>query len=123
MIHQHPVALAGNEVACRFPHHSGTTPWISEGFKERLGPHSVIGLLVETERALEAIEYRASKAEALDALRRPICRNFVAGHAPHLFGVGLEEDREELLAELVDGPVLERFHVLAGRKTRLGIGR
>src|SRR6185312_10856627 len=36
--------------------------------------------------------------------------------------VGLEEDVEELLAELVDGPVLEALHLLAREQARLGVG-
>ena len=122
MVHEDAVALGNDEVARRFPHHAGAFPRIAEGLEQGLGFHPVVGLLVEPERALQAVEHRAAEAKPLDPLRRPVRRNLVARHAPDLLGVGLEEDVEELLAELVDGPILERLHVLAREKPGLAIG-
>src|SRR3546814_9762521 len=61
--------------------------------------------------------------QALDALRRPVRRHLVAGHAPDLFRIGLEEDREQLVAEGVDGPVLEGTDVAPGKQPGLGEAR
>ena len=46
--------------------------------------------------------------QALDALRAPLGADLVAGHAPDLFGVALEERQVELAAEAVDEEVFER---------------
>ena len=97
-------------VARGVPHHARPEPRIAEGLEQRLDRLPVVGPLVEPERALEPVGNRAPQAEALDALRGPVGAHLVARHAPHLLGVGLEEDRIEPLAELVDGPVLEALH-------------
>ena len=101
-----------NLVARSFPHHAGAKARVAEGFQQRLGRHTVIGLLVETKAALETIDNSAPERQALDALGCPVRAHLVTRHAPHLLGVGLEEDRIEALAELVGGPVLEAFHLL-----------
>ena len=54
----------------------------------------------------------APRLKALDTLRRPVGRHFVARHAPHLFCVGFEKDRKQLVAKLVDRPVLKTAHIL-----------
>ncbi len=123
MAHQYGVAALDHLVARGLPHHAGATARIAEAFQQRLGFHAVIGALVQPQRALEAIEHRLAEAEPLDALCGPIGGDFVAGHAPHLLGVGLEEDREELLAELVDRPVLEAASVLPGEQLPAQIAR
>ena len=56
---------------------------------------------------LEEVRDRAGEREALDALRAPLGADLVAGHAPHLFGVGLEERQVQLAAEAVDEEVFE----------------
>ena len=58
-------------------------------------------LLLPAERAAQPIDDGGAEAQALDALGGPIGRDVVAAHAPHLFGVGLEEDRKEPLTELL----------------------
>ena len=45
------------------------------------------------QRVAQRVRHGAPQIEALDALRRPVGRDLVAAHAPHLLGVGLEEDR------------------------------
>ena len=65
------------------------------------------GLAADVQRALEPVDDGGQQIEALDALRGPVGGNLVAGHAPHLLGVGLEEDLEQPLAELVAHPFVE----------------
>ena len=91
-----------------FPHHSGSAARIAEALDEGLGGGAVL-LLAELQRAPHAVHHRAQQAQALDALRRPIGGDVIAAHAPHLLGVGLEEDGEEPLAELVAHPLMERL--------------
>ena len=110
-------------IACGFPHHAGATPRVAKALQQRLGFHAVVGLAVEPQRALEPVEHRTTEAQPLDALRRPIRRNLVAGHAPHLFGIGFEEDAEQLRAELVDRPILERTRLLLGKQLPARIAR
>ncbi len=66
------------------------------------------------QRVAQRVRHRAPQIEALDALRRPVGRDLVAAHAPHLLGVGLEEDREQALAELVGHPVVKVLGVGGG---------
>ena len=60
------------------------------------------------------MRHGAAERQAPNALGRPVGADHVAGQAPHLFGVGLEEGLVEALPEAVHDPVLERL---------LGIGR
>src|SRR3546814_16988760 len=92
---------------------------IAEALQQLLGRHAVIGFPVEAQRPLETVGHGPPQRQALDALRRPVRRHLVAGHAPDLFRIGLEEDREQLVAEGVDGPVLEGTDVAPGNQTGL----
>ena len=50
---------------------------------------------------------RRGQRQAFDSLRRPVGGYLRALHAPHLLGVGLEEDVEEPASELVRDPLFE----------------
>ena len=121
--HQHLIALVFDVALGGIPHHAGAEARIAEGLEQGFDFLSVIGLLVEAERAFQAIGHRVPQAQALDPLRRPVRGHFVARHAPDLLGIGLEEDRIELVAELVDRPVLEAPHILVRKDLRLAIAQ
>ncbi len=57
---------------------------------------------------LQRMGNHVADVEALDALRAPRRTDLVAGHAPHLLGVGLEELQVQRAPEAVDEEVLER---------------
>ena len=125
MAHQH-LALAGGEdlVARRIPHHAGAKARIAEGFEQGLGLLAAAIIdLVETERALQPVDHRTPQRQALDPLGGPVGAHLVARHAPHLLGVGLEEDRIEFLAELVGGPVLKALHLADREQLVLQVAR
>src|SRR6202041_2766096 len=101
---------------------------IAEGFDQRLDDVAVIlaivpaglcGPLVQAERTAQTIENGGAEAQALDALRRPIGGNLVATHAPDLFRIGLEEDREQPLAELVADPLVKRLGIFDRKSLRI----
>ena len=121
MAHQHAVAALDDAVARRLPHHARSLAGIAEAFQQRLGRHAVVGRPVEPQRSPEPVEHRPAQAQPLDALRRPVRGHRVARHPPHLLGIGLEEDRIQLVAELVDHPVLEAPDVPARRDLRLEV--
>ncbi len=105
------------------PHHAGPAARVAEGLDQRLdrlaGPG---GRPPQAQRAPDAVHDGGEQVEALDALRRPIGRNLVARHAPHLLGVGLEEDGEELLAEIVADPGVEGLRCRDGPRLGPEIG-
>lgn len=121
--HQHMIAACDHVPARRLPHHARPQPRIAEGFEQGLGRHAVIGALVQPQAALQPVEHRGAERKPLDALRRPVGRHLVARHAPHLLGIGLEEDRIELASELVDRPVLEAADRLVRKQLRPRIAR
>src|SRR5216684_2285165 len=100
--HQHPAALGAHLLGTRFPHHPGTLARVAEGLDERLDD-----LAAQLAPRQERAERGRREGQALDPLRRPVGGDLLAGHAPHLLGVGLEEDLEEPPAELGDHPILE----------------
>src|SRR5438270_10859751 len=63
------------------------------------------------------------QVETLDPLRRPIGGQLFGADAPHLFGVGLEEDAEQAPPELVADPILKRSRILDRLKARPGVAR
>ena len=121
MAHQYRVAFGDDEIACGIPHHSRPKPGIAECFEQGLGFHPIIGCLVKAKRTLQPVDHRAAEAQSLDALCCPVCRHFVAGHTPDLFGIGFEEDREKFVAKLVDCPILETADIFVWKRLRLGI--
>ena len=63
-----------------------------------------------------------AEREVLDALGRPVGLDLVGRHAPHLLGVGLEEDAVEAPAEARRRPALERGLVLRRPDPRPEVG-
>ncbi len=114
MRHQHLVAALDHEVPCGFPHHAGAKARIAKAFQQGLGRHAIIGPLVKAQRALQPILYRAPERKPLDPLSSPVGRHLVAGHAPDLFGIGLEEDGKQLLPEGIYRPILKRPDIAIG---------
>ncbi len=106
----------------RLPHHAGAFTRILEALDQCL--HDRRAVLPRStprqQRALERVHHGHTEVEPFDALRGPIRRDFVARHAPHLLGVGLEEDREQLFAELVAHPLVEGLRLR--HRSRLGVG-
>ena len=102
-----------------FPHHARAFARILERVNQRLDHLArVLRLLLWQERILD----RAPERQALDALRRPIRRDFLARHPPHLFGVALEKGVEETLAKLVAHPILEVDRIRHRENARLHPG-
>ena len=90
-----------DRVGHRVPHLAGPEARVVELGDEAL---DLVPLVAE-ERRLRRREER----QPLDALRRPLGADLGRRHAPHLLGVGLEEQLEEPAAEPVRHPVLERL--------------
>ena len=105
----------------RLPHHAGAAARIAEGFDQGLGAR--LAALAQAERAAKPVEDGGAERQALDALRGPVGGNVVAAHAPHFLGVGLEEDAEEPLAELVAHPLMEGARLLDRKGLGPGEGR
>ena len=118
---QHLAAALLDLARGRFPHHARALARVLEALDQRLD-HRPAGFrrALGQQRLLQRLDHRDAEVEPLDALRRPVGGNLVARHAPHLLGVGLEEDREQLLAELVAHPFVEIAGVLD--RERLGVG-
>jgi hypothetical protein len=66
------------------------------------------------ESLLDEVFQRRRERKALDALRSPLGRDLVAGRAPDLLGVALEERKVELAAEAIDEEVFEALLFLDG---------
>ncbi len=120
--HQDRPALRPGPGRGRLPHHAGALPRIAEVLDQGLDPALFAQgggrPLLQSERALHPVDDRRAEAQPLDPLRGPVGGDLIAGHAPHLLGVGAEEDREQLLAELVAHPLVEG----AGLPDRGGLG-
>ena len=120
--HQNSAAALPDPGCGGFPHHAGTLARILERPDQRL--HDIVadrnGFWLAPERMFQRGHDCDAKIQSLDTLRRPVGGDFVAGHAPHFLGVGLEENLKQALAELIANPVVEA----AGRRDRecLGIG-
>ena len=106
----------------RLPHHARTLAGILERLDERLDLLAVGRTASGCDRVAQRVRHGAPQVEALDALRRPVGRDLVAAHAPHLLRVGLEEDGEQALAELVGDPVVEALGVLGRERLLLQVG-
>ncbi len=63
-----------------------------------------------------------TEGEPLDPLRGPVRGDLGARHAPHLLGVGLEEDGVQALAELVGHPLLEVLRIRVGTHAGFAVG-
>ncbi len=99
-VEENPAALFEDLIGRRLPHLAGAEAGIEKIADERLGRRR--GFL-----ALEGADDSLAQGKSLDALRGPVGADLVAGNAPDLFGVGLEEDLEEPLAEAVGDPLGE----------------
>ena len=106
-------AALGEPIAAALPHHARTEARIVEPVDQG-GDHLAVLAARAQQRALD----RLLQVEVLDALARPLGADLRAGHAPHLLGVGLEEDLVEAAAEPVDHPVLEGALVADGSEPR-----
>ena len=107
----------------RVPHHAGTLARILERVDQGLDDLAVLlRTAPRAQRVAQRVRHRAPQVEALDALRGPVGRDLVAAHAPHLLGVGLEEDREQPLAELVGDPVVEALGIGGGEGLLVQVG-
>ena len=71
----------------------------------------------------ERVDDRVAEREVLDPLRGPVGLDLGGRHAPHLLGVGLEEDAVEAPAEAGDDPALEVVWSFGGRHPRPDVGR
>src|SRR6266404_7071554 len=99
----------------RFPHHAWTSPRIAKGIDERLNYFRSIPIVaLRKERVLN----RATERKSLDALRRPVGRDFFAAHSPNFFSVTFEECVEEAFAELIAYPLLEIARISHGKQAR-----
>lgn len=107
-------ALLHDLVGGGLPYLAGTEAGIEEISDQRLGRGR--GLLT-----LERGEDRVPQRKALDALRGPIGADLIARNAPHFFGVGLEENLEQALAESIGHPLRERGLRLDRLQPRLEI--
>src|ERR1039457_4516875 len=110
------LATQGTHLVCAsFPHHSRSLLRIAEGVDQGLDHIlALLGFSLWQQCVLDC----GCKRKSLDALRRPIGGNLFAAHAPHFFGIGLEEDPEKPFAKLVDHPILERLGIGSRTKAR-----
>src|SRR5262245_39071164 len=95
--HEDLSALGTNLVGTGFPEHAGAAAWVTEGVDQRLDDLATLGgfLLLGP----QGVQDGGLQRESLDALSGPVGGDLLAAHSPDLFGVGLEEDVEEPLAE------------------------
>src|SRR5262245_58424078 len=102
MAHQDFSVLRLHPGGSRLPHHSRALARVFEALDQRLDDLAPrVRRAAPADRAAQAVADGAPQVQSLDALRGPVGRYLIATHAPHLLGVGLEEDREETIAELV----------------------
>src|SRR5256714_14063788 len=114
------MTLAGADVRHALPHLTGTEPRVSEAIDQR--GHDLAATLRLPIREQRAADHDP-QVEALDALRGPVRRQLLGADAPHLFGVGLEEDAVQAPPELVAHPLLERPRVLDRPQPRPDVAR
>ncbi len=107
-------AAGGGEVPAPLPHHARPQAGVVEALDEA-GHHLAVTIPVAQEGVLD----RGHQVEVLDALGGPRRRDLGARHAPHLLGVGPEEDLEEPASEAVGDPGIEG--ALVGGGKHLGV--
>ena len=108
-------ALLADLLRARLPHHARPVLRIVELIDQR---RDLLRAFSRIQRVHDGTEER----EVLDALRRPVRRQFAGVHAPHLLGVGLEEDAEKTLAETRGDPPVEVVLILRRPDLRPGVG-
>jgi len=109
-LHEDLAATLVDAVGHLLPHLAGAEAGIIELLDERLD----LLVLVAEERGLRGGHER----QVLDPLRRPFGAQLGAGHAPHLLGVGLEEQLVQALAEAVGDPLLQTLLVALAAEDR-----
>ena len=113
----------GEDLAAHLLHARGDLlPHLSRaelGIEELLDQRGLGALLRDVARLaglFQEVRDRLADGEALDALCAPLGADPVAGHAPDLFGVGLEESEIQLAAEAVDEELLQVLHLANGKQ-------
>src|SRR5262245_13368529 len=109
------MALRRRDLGDALPHLSRPEAGVAEAIDE--SGHDLAALFRRAFGQQRAADHHP-EVEALDALCRPVRRELFGADAPHLFGVGLEEDAVQPPAELVAHPVLEGLRVLDWKKPR-----
>ena len=104
----------------RLPHHAGTPPRIAEALDQR--GDELVRRLAAPARQQGSADRRRQR-EVPDPLRGAVGRDLRALHAPHLLGVGLEEDAEQSPAEAIADPLLEVARRRHRRQSRARIGQ
>src|SRR5215467_12810706 len=92
------------------PHLTGAQTRIAELVDERLDDGSSIlgpALALREKCPFD----RLGEVQALDALGGPVGRKLLSTHSPNLLVVGLEENTEEAVAELIADPVLQGLRI------------
>ena len=108
-----------NFFGARFPHHARPETRVAESIDQ--GFDDFAALFRFSFRQQSVFDGRRQR-KAFDALRRPVGGDVLAVHAPDLFGVGFEEDREKPLAELIAHPVFKIFRVFGRHQARFAVG-
>ena len=104
-----------HDLRCRrLPHLAGAEAGIKESADQRLRRRR--GFLT-----LEGGDDSLAQGKALDPLRGPVGADFVARNAPDFFGVRLEKNLEQALAETVRHPLRERVLRLDRLQPRLQV--
>ena len=116
MPQQHGSAHLPHLPCASLPQHPGPLAWIAERVDQRLDD-----FLIDARRQLgrESVADRRAQRQALDALRRPVRRDFLAAHSPYLFGIGLKEDSKQAGAKLIGDPVLKTLWIGLRSQTSL----
>ena len=99
------------------PHHSRPVARIAE-LVDQGGDHFLVA-----RRPQQCISHRPYQVQVLDALSCPVGADLAARHAPHLLGVGLEEDLVEPPAEAVGHPLLEVAFLAVWREARAEVAQ
>ncbi len=105
-------AEGADAVLEHFPHHAGSEARVVEFPDEGLWTVLAFGE--------EGLADSGAEGEVLDALGGPFGADLVAGNAPDLLGISLEEGIEETAAEAIGDPILEGFLVGVGSESRTG---
>ena len=106
-------------LGARLPEHPRPEPRVAEGANQRLDHPGLARFRLGLP---QGVENRGLERQPLNALCGPVGGDFFAAHPPDFFRVGLEEDVEQPLAELIAHPVLERLRVLRREGLRPGVG-
>src|SRR5208283_1789670 len=101
MAHDDRAAGLGDDGRGFFPHLARSLRRISEAIDESLDNGAIVI------RHAQQTAHHRNQRQAADALRRPVGADLAARNAPHLLGVGFEEDLVEPASEGADDPIFE----------------